>query len=62
MPTNYPMIETKWVFRNKMDDLGNVVRNKARLVAQNFNQKKGIDFYKKIYSYKMLFLLYFIIP
>ena len=27
-----------------MDELGNVVRNKARLVAQGYNQEKGIDF------------------
>ena len=32
-PTNHPIIDTKWVFRNKMDELDNVVRNKARLVA-----------------------------
>ena len=43
-PTNYPFIGTKWVFRNKMDELGNVVRNKARLVAQGYNQEKGINF------------------
>ena len=43
-PTNYPIIGTKWVFRNKMDELGNVVRNKARLVAQGYNQEVGIDF------------------
>ena len=43
-PTNYPNIGIKWVFRNKMDELGNVVRNKARLVAQGYNQEKGIDF------------------
>ena len=43
-PINYPIIETKWVFRNKMDELGNVVRNKARLVAQGYKQEKGIDF------------------
>ena len=43
-PTNYPIIRTKWVYRNKMDELGNVVRNKARLVAQGYNQEKGIDF------------------
>ena len=27
-----------------MDELGNVVRNKARLVTQGYNQEKGIDF------------------
>ncbi|KAH9658634.1 hypothetical protein KPL70_023569 [Citrus sinensis] len=37
------IIGTKWVFRNKMDESGVVVRNKARLVAQGYNQE-GIDF------------------
>ena len=32
-PSNYPIIGTKRVFRNKMNELGNVVRNKARLVV-----------------------------
>ena len=27
-----------------MDELGNVVRNKARLVAQGYNQEESIDF------------------
>ena len=45
-PTNYPIIGTKWVFQNKMDELGNVVRNKARLVAQGYNKEEGIDFNK----------------
>ena len=42
--SNYLIIGIKWVFRNKMDELGNVVRNKARLVAQGYNQEKNIDF------------------
>ena len=43
-PTNYPIIGTKWVFRNKIDELDNVVRNKAWLIAQGYNQDEGIDF------------------
>ncbi|KAK1684750.1 hypothetical protein QYE76_045598, partial [Lolium multiflorum] len=35
---------TKWIFKNKQDKFGNVVRNKARLVAQGFSQVEGIDF------------------
>jgi hypothetical protein len=32
-PRDVNMIETKWVFKNKIGDDGEVVRNKARLVA-----------------------------
>ncbi|WVZ84479.1 LOW QUALITY PROTEIN: hypothetical protein U9M48_031509 [Paspalum notatum var. saurae] len=42
-PTCRP-IGTKWVFRNKQGEDGMVVRNKARLVAQGFCQKEGIDY------------------
>ena len=34
----------KWIFKNKTDEFGNVVRNKARLVAQGYTQVEGIDF------------------
>nr|GEY06348.1 retrotransposon protein, putative, unclassified [Tanacetum cinerariifolium] len=37
-------IRTKWVFRNKKDDRGIVVRNKARLVAQGYTHEEGIDY------------------
>ena len=36
------IIETKWVFRNKMDEDGNIVRSKARLVAKGYNQEEGV--------------------
>ncbi|GKG20234.1 copia protein, partial [Tanacetum coccineum] len=38
------IIETKWVFRNKLDENGVVSRNKAVLVAQGYNQQQGIDY------------------
>ncbi|KAJ9561826.1 LOW QUALITY PROTEIN: hypothetical protein OSB04_006986 [Centaurea solstitialis] len=37
-------IGTKWVFRNKKDENGVVIRNKARLVAQGYCQEEGIDY------------------
>ena len=38
------IIGTKWVFRNKQDEHGVVIRNKARLVAKGFSQVEGLDF------------------
>ena len=43
-PKHYPIIGTKWVFRNKMDEQGVITRNKARLVAKGYNQEEGIDY------------------
>ena len=38
------VIGTRWVFRNKVDEQGSVICNKARLVAQGYNQQEGIDY------------------
>ncbi|GJY99398.1 retrovirus-related pol polyprotein from transposon TNT 1-94 [Tanacetum coccineum] len=43
-PRNMKIIGTKWVFRNKLDENGIVSRNKARLVAQGYNQQEDIDY------------------
>ncbi|GKE56559.1 copia protein, partial [Tanacetum coccineum] len=37
-------IGTKWVYRNKKDERGIVVRNKSRLVAQGYKQEECIDY------------------
>jgi hypothetical protein len=37
------VIGTKWVFKNKQGEHGEVVRNKARLVAQGYSQVEGLD-------------------
>jgi len=38
------IIGTKWVFRNKLNEQGEVVRNKARLVAQGYSEQEDIDY------------------
>ena len=43
-PKHQTVIGTKWVFGNKLDENGIVVRNKTRLVAQGYSQEEGIDF------------------
>ncbi|GKD88955.1 putative ribonuclease H-like domain-containing protein [Tanacetum coccineum] len=37
-------LRTKWVFRNKKDERGIVIKNKARLVTQGYTQEEGIDY------------------
>jgi hypothetical protein len=43
-PKDKNIIGTKWVFRNKEDEHGLVVRNKIRLMAKGFSQVEGLDF------------------
>nr|GEW20968.1 putative ribonuclease H-like domain-containing protein [Tanacetum cinerariifolium] len=44
LPKGKSAIGSKWVFRNKKDERGIVVRNKARIVAQGNTQEEGIDY------------------
>jgi hypothetical protein len=41
---NQNIVGTKWVFRNKQDEHGVVIRNKARLMAKGYSQVEGLDF------------------
>jgi hypothetical protein len=43
-PRYVNVIETKWVFKNKQGEDGEIVRNKVRLIAQEFSQVEGLDF------------------
>nr|GEY49818.1 hypothetical protein [Tanacetum cinerariifolium] len=48
-------IGTKWVFRNKKDKRGIMVRNKARLVTQGHTQEKGID-YEEVFAQEEVYV------
>ncbi|GJV28370.1 retrovirus-related pol polyprotein from transposon TNT 1-94 [Tanacetum coccineum] len=38
------IIALKWIYKIKLDEYGDVLKNKARLVAQGYRQEVGIDF------------------
>lgn len=44
LPPGRKAVGSKWVFKLKMDGSGNIIRRKARLVAQGFSQKYGVDY------------------
>jgi hypothetical protein len=43
-PKNKNVIDTKWVYKNKQDEHGIVVKNKARVVAKGYSQVEGLDY------------------
>ena len=43
-PADKNVIGTKWVFRNKLDENGEITRNKAKLVCKGYAQEVGIDY------------------
>ncbi|GJU59201.1 retrovirus-related pol polyprotein from transposon TNT 1-94 [Tanacetum coccineum] len=43
-PDRVMIITLKWIYKVKLDKLGGVLRNKARLVAMGYHQEEGIDF------------------
>nr|GEZ71825.1 retrovirus-related Pol polyprotein from transposon TNT 1-94 [Tanacetum cinerariifolium] len=49
LPYGKRAIGTKWVYRNKKDDRGIIIKNKARLVAQGHTQEEGID-YEEVFA------------
>nr|GEW93897.1 hypothetical protein [Tanacetum cinerariifolium] len=49
LPKGKRDIGSKWVFRNKKDKRGIVIKNKARLIAQGHTQEEGID-YEEVFA------------
>lgn len=43
-PKGVNVFDTKWIFKKKIHEEGNVVQNKSRLVAQGYSHIVGIDF------------------
>ncbi|GJY37597.1 retrovirus-related pol polyprotein from transposon TNT 1-94 [Tanacetum coccineum] len=43
-PDHVMIITLKWIYKVKLDELGGVLKNKARLVARGYRQEEGIDF------------------
>ncbi|GJT83129.1 putative ribonuclease H-like domain-containing protein [Tanacetum coccineum] len=44
LPSGKKAIGTKWVYRNKKDERGIIVRTKVRIVGQGYKQEEGIDY------------------
>nr|GFD14542.1 retrovirus-related Pol polyprotein from transposon TNT 1-94 [Tanacetum cinerariifolium] len=38
------VITLKWIYKVKLDELGGILKNNARLVARGYRQEEGIDF------------------
>ena len=43
-PKEKNVIGTKWIFKNKLNENGEIIRNKAILVCKGYAQQEGIDF------------------
>ncbi|GJU72357.1 retrovirus-related pol polyprotein from transposon TNT 1-94 [Tanacetum coccineum] len=43
-PDKVMIITLKWIYKVKLDEMGGILKNKARLVARGYRQEEGIDF------------------
>ncbi|GKB02764.1 putative ribonuclease H-like domain-containing protein [Tanacetum coccineum] len=47
-PDKVMVITLKWIYKVKLDELGGILKNKARLVARGYRQEEGIDFEESV--------------
>nr|GFB53889.1 retrovirus-related Pol polyprotein from transposon TNT 1-94 [Tanacetum cinerariifolium] len=43
-PDQVMVITLKWIYKVKLDELGGILKNKARLVSRGYRREEGIDF------------------
>nr|GEZ89977.1 retrovirus-related Pol polyprotein from transposon TNT 1-94 [Tanacetum cinerariifolium] len=53
-PDKVMIITLKWIYKVKLDELGGILKNKARLVARGYHQEEGIDFEESFASVAIL--------
>ena len=56
-PIDKNVISSKWVFKNKMNEQGQIVSNKARLVCKRYAEVEGQDFDKSLKKGELSFFL-----
>nr|GEV83884.1 hypothetical protein [Tanacetum cinerariifolium] len=43
-PNKVMVITLKWIYKVKLDELGGILKNKARLISRGYHQEEGMDF------------------
>jgi hypothetical protein len=61
IPNKKNVIDTEWVFRNKLNEDGQVTRNKFRLVCKGYAQIEGIDFEETFVPFVRMEAIHFLL-
>ncbi|GJU70075.1 retrovirus-related pol polyprotein from transposon TNT 1-94 [Tanacetum coccineum] len=58
-PHNVMVITLKWIYKVKLDEMGGILKNKARLVARGYRQEEGIDFEESLLHFEIRAIMIF---